>query len=110
MADEHLDIDQLLNALSIIMTELDARREKIVDDVDRQAVASQILAIGKLWRKLDAKRLAEPTKQLDEACAALRKVTAEVKKQRESLQNVAKVIHAAARTIAIAEKVLASVT
>ncbi len=92
--------------ISIVSSELQALREQIVDDTDRRAINSQIMALGKLWRKLDAERLSEPDEAIDDAVAALQEIAGDLKKAKRKLENVARAIHQAARAIALAEKVL----
>ena len=106
MRERQVEIEGLLDLLTIACADLEAVREKIDNDIDRQAVSSQLKAMRSLWRKLNAGRLAQPDPRLDAVAAGLKEVTAELKQAKKRLESVAKVIHAGARAIALAEKAL----
>ena len=100
-----VEIEDVLDVIAIVMKNLDAIREKVEDDTDRRAIASQVIALGKWWRKLDVARLAQPDERLKSAKDELHSVAGDLKTQKRRLTQVAKVIHGAARAIAIAEKI-----
>jgi hypothetical protein len=99
-------VDDVLSRLALLIQQLGAIRRRTLDPIDREALNSQINALAKWWQKIDDARAATgDAEELEEAVAALGKVTSEVNKARDELKKVAVVIHNAARAIAVAEKV-----
>ncbi len=105
-----LTTEEILDLLSTLILDLGAIREKMTDSIDRAAINNQIIALTKLWRKIDDIRASEPRNDLAEAQSSLNNISKELKKEKKKLENVAKVIHKAAQAIAIAEKVLKLIT
>ncbi|WP_305907250.1 hypothetical protein Q9L42_016950 [Methylomarinum sp. Ch1-1] len=98
--------EEILDLLSALILDLGAIREKTPDATDRAAINNQIMALTKLWRKIDDVRASESYEQLTEPKAALEAISKDLKKEKKKLDNVAKVIYRAAQAIAIAEKVV----
>ncbi|MCK5120525.1 MAG: hypothetical protein GQ532_12220 [Methylomarinum sp.] len=100
-----LTTEEILDLLSTLILDLSSIREQMTDAIDRAAINNQIMALTKLWRKIDDIRASEPRDDLADAKASLEGITQDLKKEKKKLENVAKVIHKAAQAIAIAEKV-----
>lgn len=98
-------IEDILDLLAVIIRDIESIREKSSDRYDRAAVASQLAALGKWWRKLDALRMEQAVDGLENDVKVLKKIQAELKKQKARLTSIAKVIEGAAKAIAIAERV-----
>ena len=103
-------LEDILDELSTIIMDLGAIREKVTDSVDRSAINNQIKALTKWWRKIDDERTIESNKEIDDSKKALAAITKDLKAEKKNLKKVAVVIHRAAQTIAIAEKVAKMVT
>ncbi len=101
-----LTTEEILDLLSTVILDLGAIRVQTVDAIDRAAINNQIMALTKLWRKIDDLRASEPRDDLADAKASLQGISKELKKEKQKLENVAKVIYKAAQAIAIAEKVV----
>ena len=101
-----LTTEEILDLLSTLILDLGSIRERMTDAIDRAAINNQIIALTKLWRKIDDIRVSEPRDDLADAKTSLEGITKELKKEKKKLENVAKVIHKAAQAIAIAEKVV----
>lgn len=97
--------ENILDDLSTIIADLGAIREKATDSIDRSAINNQIKALTKWWRVIDDERAEHSNKELDDAKAALGKITQDLKAEKKKLTNIAIVIHRGAQAIAIAEKV-----
>lgn len=107
MAD---NVEAVLDELAVQIRTLEVTRSKVDDEVDRSAINSQILALGKLWFKLDNEDTSRSTDEVKDAIKHLGVVSKELKKQKQRLTDVAKVIHQAARAIALANKAWQSLT
>ncbi len=101
-----LTTEEILDLLSSLILDLGAIREKISNSIDRAAINNQIMALTKLWRKIDDIRASKPRGDLADAQSSLEGISKELKKEKKKLENVAKVIYKAAQAIAVAEKVL----
>ncbi len=97
--------EQILDDLSTVIADLGSIREKVSDSIDRSAINNQIRALSKWWRTIDDERAEQSNSELDDAKAALEKITQDLKSEKKKLTNVAIVIHRGAQAIAIAEKV-----
>jgi len=97
--------EQLLDELSTIMDSLNRIRKKLPDADDRAAVASQVAALGKWWTKIDEQRARESYDGVQDDIKALSGIDDDLKKERQKLTKVADVVHDAAITIGLAEKV-----
>ncbi len=98
--------EDILDQLSALILDLGSIREQTTDAIDRAAMNNQIMALTKLWRRIDDIRAAESIEGLSDSKAALEAISKELKREKKKLQNVAKVIYKAAQAIAIAEKVV----
>jgi N-methylhydantoinase B/oxoprolinase/acetone carboxylase alpha subunit len=97
--------EQILDDLSTVIADLGSIREKVTDTIDRAAINNQIRALTKWWRKIDDERAEQSSAELDQAKAAMGKITQDLKAEKKKLTNVAVAIHRGAQAIAIAEKV-----
>jgi hypothetical protein len=102
--------EDILDELSTIIMDLGAIREQVTDSVDRSAINNQIKALTKWWRKIDDERAGESNKEIDNSKKTLVAIAKDLKAEKKNLKEVAVVIHRAAQTIAIAEKVAKLVT
>ncbi len=101
--------EQILDLLSTLILDLGSIREQTVDAIDRAAINNQIMALTKLWRKIDDLRAEQANEQLADSKAALEGIVEDIKKEKKKLESVAKVIYRAAQAIAVAEKVAKTV-
>ncbi len=98
-------LEQILDDINTIITDLGAIREHVSDSIDRSAINNQIKELSQWWRAIDDQRAAQGYSELDSAKAALAPVTQDLQSEKQKLTNVAVVIHRGAQAVAIAEKV-----
>lgn len=98
-------IEDILDQISSAISNLDSIRVKVTNAETRWAITSQMQALTKWWRRIEAIEYNQVSQDVKDAADKLRKVTNDIKKERKKLQNVEKVIGYAARAIAVAEKI-----
>lgn len=98
-------LEQILDNLNTIITDLAAIRENVSDATDRSVINNQIRDLSQWWRAIDDKRAAQTDSELDTANTALAQITQDLASEKKKLTQVAVVIHRASQAVAIAEKV-----
>ncbi len=98
--------EEILDSLSTLIFDLGSIRERTTNQTDRDSINDQITALTGLWREIDDARAGEADDRLTEAAGQLDDITRDIKREKQKLEDVAKVIERAAQAIAVAEKVV----